>query len=276
MPIYYVDGRFVPSEQAMIPVDDLALLRGIGVFDLIRTYKGKPLFLQEHLERLFQSAQHINLSLPWTVQDINRVVLDTLAQNRLAEANIRIIITGGSSSDFLTPSGNPRLLVMVTPLPQLPQWWFEKGIKVVTIRGERRIPGAKSIDYLAATMAMEKAKAHGAVEAVYVDRNQLALEGTTSNLFVFLKDELVTPGEGVLSGITRQVVLDLAAPQFKVQTRDLYYDELIGASEVFITGTNKGIVPVIQVDDVLIGNGQPGEHTRMLMGLLVAHMAVNA
>ena len=114
MNIYYVDGKFVPADQAVIPVDDLAIWRGIGVFDLLRTLSGRPLFLKEHVERLENSAREINLNLPWSQEQICRIVLDTLARNTVDEANIRIIVTGGSSPDFMTPAGKPRLIVLVT------------------------------------------------------------------------------------------------------------------------------------------------------------------
>jgi branched-chain amino acid aminotransferase len=254
-------------------VDDLAILRGIGVFDLIRIKNGKPLFLQEHINRLHHSAREIHLDIPWSQTEITRTALETLARNDLAEANLRIIITGGPSRDFMTPGGHPRLLMLVTPFSPLPRWWYDQGIKVITLSVERRLPGAKSIDYLTAALAMGQARDKGAVEAVYLGRKQEAMEGTTSNLFAFIDHTLVTPGQGVLSGITRQVVLDLATHEYPVQVRDLYYEELIGAREVFITGTNKDVVPVIQVDDTVIGDGRPGDDTRRLMAMLDAHVA---
>ncbi len=262
----------MPADQAMIPVDDLAVIRGIGVFDLLRTYNGKPLFLKEHVTRLIASAEQINLDLPWSHEYICQVALDTLVRNQLEEANIRIIVTGGSSADFITPQGKPRLLVLITPLPKLPGWWFKKGIKVVTFLTERRIPGAKSIDYIPAAMALKKAKADGAVEAIYVDRSDRALEGTTCNLFAVIDDKLVTPDSGILSGITRKVVLDIAGDILPVELRDLPLKELLAAGEAFITGTSKGLVPVVQVDDTVIADGKPGPRTRSIMKALEAHV----
>jgi branched-chain amino acid aminotransferase len=191
--------------------------------------------------------------------------LETLGRNDLEEANIRIIVTGGSSPDFITPQGKPRLLVLVTPLPKLPAEWYEDGAKVVTLRAERRIPGAKSIDYLSAAMALRQGKDRGAVEAIYIDRNDHALEGTTSNLFAVIDGRLVTPGSGILSGITRKVVLDLATAIVPIDICDLTRDELLRAQEVFITGTNKGLVPVVQIDETIIGDGRPGRVTRSIM-----------
>lgn len=273
MPIYYVDGKYLPDDQALIPVDDLAVLRGIGVFDLLRTYNGKSLFLKKHVSRLFDSARQINLDLPWSHEEVCRIALETLSRNTLDEANIRIVATGGSSPDFMTPQGRPRLLVLVTPLPKLPAEWYDHGVKVVTMRTERRIPGAKSIDYVPAAMALQQARSKGAIEALYVDRHENALEGTTSNLFAVIGETLVTPGRGILSGITRQAVIEISQPLLPVEIRDLPLTELLSANEAFITGTNKGMVPVIQIDDTPIGDRKPGPHTRRIMRALESHLA---
>lgn len=264
MSIYYIDGAFVPANQAVIPVDDLAVLRGFGVFDLVRTYGGKPFFLKEHIERLRNSAAEIGLHMPWTTRELIEIVSDTLAKNSYRESNIRIVVTGGSSPDFATPQDNPRLLVLVSPLPEFPASWYSDGVKIITLVTERFKPGAKSINYIPATIALEKARRKNAIEALYLDRQDYVLEGTTSNIFAFIGQALVTPGRDILSGITRQVILDVAAEHFEVQIRDISRQELLKADEVFITGTSKGVVPVIQVDDTVIGRGAPGPLTRRL------------
>jgi len=269
--IYYIDGEFVPADKAVIPVDDLAILRGIGVFDLLRTYDSKPYFLDAHVERLVASAEKIDLPLPWTHAEISAIVKETLAKNDIPEANIRIVVTGGPSKDFMTPSGSPRLLVLVSPIPHLPKHWYTDGVKVISWQVERPIPGAKSIDYISASLALKKAAAKGAIEALYIDRNGLALECTTANIFAFIKDRLVTPGRGILSGVTRKVVLDLAGGLFQVDIRDISQQELLTADEIFITGTSKGVVPVVQVDSQTIGNGRPGKNTQRLMEEMKRH-----
>lgn len=272
MNIYYVDGEFVPADRAVIPVDDLALVRGIGVFDLLRTYHGRPCFLKEHVDRLLASAGYINLKLPWSHDEICRVAMETLSRNNLEEANIRIIVTGGSSADFMTPAGRPRLLVLVTPLPKMPEQWYRRGIKVITRKIKRINPGAKSINYLPAAMALRRAEARGAMEVLYLDDDDHVLEGTTSNVFAILHGRLVTPERGILSGITRKVVLEIAAGHFPIDCRDLPLQELLRAQEVFITGTNKGLVPVVDVDGTRIGNGRPGTETRRMTALLEARL----
>jgi branched-chain amino acid aminotransferase len=269
--IYYVNGEYVSADQAMIPVDDLAIVRGIGAFDLLRTYKGRPYFLKEHVERLYDSARKLSLEMPWSKAEICRIVLETLNRNTVDEANVRIIVTGGSSPDFMTPVGKPRLLVLITPLPKLPGWWRTRGVKVITIKVHRSFPGAKSIDYLPAAVALGKAKSENAIEAIYLDDQDRVQEGTTSNLFMFTNGTLVTPGSGVLSGITRQVVLAIAQDHHPVEIRDIPKSELLAAQEVFITGTNKGLVPVVRIDDTLIGDGRPGPLTRKMISLLDQH-----
>jgi branched-chain amino acid aminotransferase len=263
-----MDGRFVPASEAVIPVDDLAIMRGFGVFDLLRTLNGKPLFLKEHIKRLQASARRLGIELPWSPQELIGIVMQTLQRNAFEESNIRIVVTGGSSPDFITPQGTPRLLVLITRAPQLPQWWYTDGVKVITFFSERSIPGAKSIDYATATIALKQARDQNAIEAVYVDRNGHVREGTTSNLFAVYADTLVTPAKGILSGITRQAVLDLASKMIRVDLRDLHLENLLTADEVFITGTNKMIVPVVRIDDTTIGSGRPGRQTQKLMDAL--------
>lgn len=264
MTVYYVDGAFVPADNAVIPVDDLAVLRGIGICDIMRTFQGKPYFVDEHIDRLMASGNQIGLALPWSRSDIKQIVFQTLEKNPgLEEVNIRIVITGGSSPDFLTPSGRPRLIVMVTPIGRLPESWYTHGVKVITLVQERPLAGAKVTSYIPATMALNQAKASGAVEVIYIDRNRNALEGTTSNLFAFFGNTLVTPpADGILKGITRKVILSLAKDRYEVSESSLPIEKLLTADEVFITGTNKGVVPVVEIDDIAINDGRPGPGTR--------------
>lgn len=273
MTVYYVDGKFVPDDQAMIPVDDLAVLRGFGICDIMRTFHGKPYFIDEHIQRLMDSAKQIGLLLPWKTDEIKAIVLETLQKNKpTAEANIRIVITGGSSPDFLTPSGNPRLIVMVTPIKKLPQDWYTKGVKVITLMQERPLAGAKVTSYIPAAMALQQAQKSGAVEALYINSQKQVLEGTTSNLFAFFGNTLVTPpAQGILQGITRKLILSLGAHFFQITEEPLFLNRLTAADEVFITGTNKGVVPVIQIDDTTISNGRPGKNTTKLIQALEQH-----
>ncbi|THB81494.1 MAG: branched-chain amino acid aminotransferase [Desulfobacteraceae bacterium] len=272
MEVYYVDGEFVPKDQAVIPVNDLAILRGLGVFDLIRTLNGRPYFFKEHIDRLMQSARQTGLHLPWNQTQIEDIVLQTLEKNpHLSDANIRIVITGGSSTDFMTFQEQPRLIVLITPMKRYPSEWYEKGVKVITIQQERDLPDAKSISYISAALALKQAHDEKAIEALYVNRNTEVLEGTTSNLFALFNQTLVTPEAGILKGVTRQAVLNIARDLYAIEQRPIKLDELLQADEVFITGTNKGVVPVVQVDTTIINTGRPGKNTLTLLAHLTRH-----
>ncbi len=269
--ITYLDGQFVHENEALVPASDLAILRGYGVFDYLRTYGGRPFHLRAHLERLQYSANLISLTLPQSLSAINDIIEEALERSGLPEAAIRIVVTGGDSPDNITPvEGRARMLVMVTPPPVAPQEWYTRGIKVITHQTERFLPEAKTLNYIPAIIALQKAHQQNAVDALYVDARRHVLEGTTTNLFAFYGDTLITPGEGILRGITRQAVLEVAGEAFEVSTMPLELDELLRADEVFITSSNKEICPVRQIDDRLIGSGQPGQNTRLLMQLFTA------
>jgi branched-chain amino acid aminotransferase len=263
--ICYINGEFVPLTKAALPVQDLAILRGYGVFDFLRTYDGKPFRLRPHLERLAQSACLIDLDLPGSLSELEAIVLETYQRNVLPEANIRIVVTGGLSADSLNPVSKPTLMVLVTPAHQYPSSCYQAGVKVITVEVERYIPRAKTINYIPALMALKKARAVGAIEALYVNRQGQILEGTTTNFFVFQKDQLITPVDGILPGITRNVVLELAQSHFEVIERPILLSQVVEFDEAFITASNKEIMPVCQINQHTIGNGVPGPQTEGLM-----------
>lgn len=270
MSIFYIDGHFVPEEDAVIPANDLAVLRGYGAFDYLRTYGGRPFRLAANIHRLRRSCDLIGLDLPWSDEEIAHIVMQTLHRNDHEESNIRMVVTGGSSPDNITPQAAPRLLVMVTPLHHLPEAWYQDGVKVVTVRMDRIIPDAKSINYIPAILALRTARQHNAVEALYMDATGLITEGTTTNVFAFYGETLVTPGDLILPGITRGVILELARDVFSVEVRPLARDELLRADEIMMTAANKQVVPVVQVDDAPIGAGVVGPRVRRMMDLFRA------
>ena len=265
--ICYLNGEYLPFDQACLPLNDLGIVRGYGVFDFLRTYNRIPFKLREHVQRLQQSANLIGLSLPWSTEEIEAIAQDTLERNNLAEANIRIVVTGGSSADFITPMGQPSLMVIITPVSIYPQEYYEQGIKVITAQIERFIPTAKSLNYISAIKSLQQAKLTNAVEALYVNQQGHVLEGTTTNFFIFRNSQLITPKEGILNGITREVVLELAKNQFEIVEQPIDYSELSRCDEAFITSSTKEIMPVVQIDELPISKGKPGENTQLLMNL---------
>jgi branched-chain amino acid aminotransferase len=268
MDTYYIDGAFVNEDQAAVSVKDIVVLRGFGVFDFMVTYNRRPFHLETHVKRLENSARHIGLALRHSVEEICDIVNATIAKNdHHEESNVRIVYTGGISSDGVTPEGKGILMVMVTPRHVLPETWYDNGAKVITVAMERFIPLAKSTNYLSAVYAQQQALQQGAIEAVYVDRHNRILEGTTSNIFYFKGDTLITPDADILPGVTRNAVLELARDDFRIELQDIDTSELPQMEEVFITASNKEVVPIVQVDEHTIGNGAPGDKTRRIMQL---------
>lgn len=276
MAVTFVNGQYVNADEAVLPVNDLAVIRGFGAFDFLRTYGGKPFRLTANIERLRRSCELITLAFPWSNEEISEIVHETLRRNDLPEANIRILVTGGLSPDFFTPTGDSSLLVMVAPLRPLATEIYEKGAKAITVRMDRIAHGAKSINYIPGIIAMNQARIANAIEALYVSPNDEVLEGTTTNLFIVKNGQLITPQEPILPGITRNVVLELVEGEIDTEIRSLPRAEFYEADEAFITASNKQIVPIIQADDMTIGAGVPGPVTRRVMELFHAETARTA
>lgn len=262
--VYYLDGAFVSAEAATIPVTDLSIVRGYGVFDFFRTYNGKPIQIERNITRLRNSARLIELDLPWSDEDITNIVLQCVERNGFDESNIRIIVTGGDSPNFITPDNSPRLIVYVEPLIEMPAHWYTDGIKVITLAEERYLPGSKSLAYIPAILGQKRAKEAGAIEALYIDRDNNVREGTTSNIFAFYGDQVITPETHILPGVTRGRVMEIVSQNYTLVERPLPYEELLRADELVLTSANKQVVPVVQMDEHIYTD-KPGEHSKWLM-----------
>lgn len=267
MDIYYIDGKFLPADKAVIPVTDLSVLRGFGIFDFLRTYDGKPFHLKDHIKRLERSANLLGIPLPLPSHALEDLVFETLKRNDHEESSIRIVLTGGLSADGFNPEGKPRLLIMVTPAAKMPAEWYYNGVKIVTIPFSRYLPGAKSINYVHAIHAMQSARKGGAIEALYVTSEGFATECTTSNIFACIEGKLATPDNTILLGITRQVILDMPELSGIIEIRDIQLDDLLTADEVFIASSNREVAPVVTINNDTIGKGKPGDMTRRVMKL---------
>ncbi len=263
--MYYVNGRYVKKEDALISVLDLSVLRGFGVFDYLRTYQGRPFHLEEHLMRLRYSVEQLGMELPLSFAEIETIVLRLKELNSLYEASIKIIVTGGISDDQFIPHQKPTLIILVSPLKAYAQECFTQGIDVITTQLSRSLPMSKTIQYTPAIVALQKSRAK---EALYLNTQGEILEATTSNFFAFKQKTLYTcNSEEILMGITREVVLQLATPLFPLELRSIRYEELPEIDEAFITASNKEVMPVISIDGIPIGNGQVGPLTEQLMCL---------
>lgn len=266
MDTWYVDGKFLPEDEVVVSAKDLVILRGFGVFDFLRTYHRKPFYLNEHVDRFFNSADVIGLSIPMTKKEVADIVLETMAKNpHLEEANIRFVFTGGASPDNTLPVDNAgKLMVMVSHKHNCPSEWYTDGVKVITVNRKREFPTAKSVDYIGAIQAQRQARKEGAIEALYVDEKNHVLEATTCNFFGVKNGKLITAGEGILPGITRMALLDILPGKIDIEVRDIDKKELGEFDEAFITASNKEIVPVVRIDDLVIGDGKVGKVTKQV------------
>jgi branched-chain amino acid aminotransferase len=265
--IFYINGKFVPELNAKISVYDLGLLRSYGVFDLFRTYNRKPFFLDAHLERLQNSAKSIGLKMPCSKKTLKKLVARLLIKNKhLKEATMRIVLTGGQSPDGIT-SKKPSLIIMATPLLQMPKQFYKTGAKLILWPAKRVLPEAKSLVYLEAIKALQSASQNGACEILYCSKEGCVLECATSNFFAVRNNEILTPPlQGILAGVTRKIAISLAKKlKIPVKEKPIKSSQLRQLDEVFLTATNKDILPIVQIGDIKIGHGQIGPITKRLM-----------
>ncbi len=258
---WYVNGHWVHPQEATISLNDTAVLRGYSAFEALRTYHRQPFHLEEHLNRLYRSAELIELTVPWSQAYITHLIHEIIARNTYEYASIRLFVTGGESEDSILPLGKPTLAVLITPLGERDMERFAQGYKVITTLLQRSTPEAKTTSYLEAIRALKEATRHDAVDALFVNAQGHVLEATRSNFFVFCGDTLVTPRDGVLMGITRNAVLELAQGLFTIEERPILLTELPLIDEAFITSSSKEIMPIVRIDDQTIGNGTPGRRT---------------
>lgn len=268
-----IDGVLTAPEEAKVSVYDRGFLYGDGVFETLRTYGGEPFALDEHLHRLEASARSIGVTLPVSLPVLGREVRSTLAAAGNPEGYARIMISRGQGPLGLDPAlaTAPLRVILAEPLVPLPSALYRDGVTTVTDRADRAAdaaPGAKVTNYLASMLALARAREKGAHETLLLDGEGLILEGATSNFFLVVEGELLTPPKGhILAGVTRAHVLEIASKEgFPARYGAIGKGDLREANEAFLTSSLREILPVIRVDDVLIGTGRPGPVARKLHG----------
>lgn len=258
-----LNDQILDLDKAHVHITDLALLRAYGIFDFFRLVDLKPLFFKDHIERFYTSADRLRLKCLVGRKHLRKLILELIETNEIQNSGIRLVLTGGESPNGYA-IGNPTLFVLNEPINPLPEQHFSQGIKLISHEYLRDIPEVKTINYLMGIYKMPEVRGKGATDLLYHWKGQIS-ELTRSNFFIVDQDDnVITPGDGILKGINRKHVLDVAREHFAVEERDLFMDELKTAKEAFITGTTKKVMPVVQVDDLVIGDGKPGVITRKL------------
>ena len=269
----YVSGRFVGDEAATVNVLDHGLLYGDGVFEGIRAYNGRVFKLDRHIERLFESAKALRLTLPLSREAFASIVVETCRRNEITDGYIRLVVTRGVGGLGIDPSSchHPEVIVIARPVLS---FYREpsQGITLVTSSLRRPSPDTlspsiKSLNYVNNVLARMEANEHGADEALLLDVNGYVAEATADNIFILTRHGLATPRTATnLDGITRETVLEIADElRIPCEERPFSLFEVWNAQEVFVCGTGAEVVPVVSVDRRPIGSGAIGPTTRRIM-----------
>ncbi len=267
----YIDGEFFDQADAKVSVFDHGLLYGDGVFEGIRFYNGRVFRMEEHMDRLWESARSICLEIPISRQEMDEALLETIRQNDLRDGYVRLIVTRGVGNLGLNPAHckRPSIIIIASTIALYSEELYERGLTVVTVPTRRMGPATlnpaiKSLNYLNNVLARIEANLADADEALMLNDAGNIAECTADNVFVVKRGQIMTPPitAGALRGITRSVVFDIAAELgIKISEPELTRHDLYIADEAFLTGTAAEVIPMIKVDGRTIGNGKPGEIT---------------
>ena len=269
---YSINGKLVPKEQAVLGVNDLGIIRGFGIFDYFLVHSKQPLFIDDYIARFFQSAEKVHLDLGISIAQLKNQIYELIEANGIAEAGIRLVATGGYATDGYTPT-QPHIMILQYPYSPPGPEKYEKGVKLLSMNFQREVPDVKTTNYANGIRMIPKLKEAGALEVLYHDGSFLR-ETVRANVFIITEDgRLITPASKILHGITRKKVLEVSKDHFKIELREVALKELKHAKEVFITGSNKKVMPVVQVDDWVIGDGKPGEGYRKIAKLFREYSA---
>ena len=271
----YINGTFFDKENARVSVFDHGLLYGDGVFEGLRSYGGKIFRLQEHLKRLWESAEAIHLEIPMTLEAMAAAVNESLQVNEIEDGYVRLVVTRGVGTLGLDPdqTSDPQVIIIADRVTLYPDEFYTDGLKIVTVSTVRNhpaalSPGIKSLNYLNNILAKVEGKQAGCIEALMLNHKGEVAECTGDNIFLVRRGELLTPPReaGILDGITRQAVCELASESgVPVHQIPLTRHDVFVADECFLTGTAAEVIPVIEVDSRSIGDGKPGPVTQDLM-----------
>jgi branched-chain amino acid aminotransferase len=274
-PKVYINGKLFDKSEAKVSVFDHGLLYGDGVFEGIRAYSGRVFRLKQHVDRLYESAKGIHLEIPMSRAAMADAINQTLAANKLSDAYIRVVVTRGAGSLGLDPrkTTDPQVIIITDKISLYPPELYEHGLKIITAATTRNHPNAvnpriKSLNYLNNIMGKIEATQSGCLEALMLNHKGEVAECTGDNVFVVQRGVIHTPSadSGILEGITRAAVIELArGAGYTVVERTMDRLDVFKAEECFLTGTAAELIPVVECDGRVIGDGRPGPITRELL-----------
>ncbi|MDN3504011.1 MAG: aminotransferase class IV [Rhabdochlamydiaceae bacterium] len=255
----------VAPNEAVISIFDLGLTRGLAVFEMLRTYNGKPFGLREHIERLIISAKSLNLKIENSIEEIELRVNHLLRKRGDTESTIRMVLTGGMTTDRILPNGSPNLIIAVYPLEKVEESLYINGIQLMSVPNSRIMPTIKSTHYFPAILSIQQARVKGFDDILYRLEDDRITESSTSNLFFIKNGTLYTPNEHILPGITRQSIIDYFKVSMDIKVCDIYYDQLPQFDEAFSTSSIKEIMPISQIDEITYTSADHNSITHKMM-----------
>lgn len=261
--IAFINNQFIEEEKVTLGITDLSIQRGYGVFDFFRAGNNIPLFIDNHLNRFFNSAAMLRLQVPHSKEEIKDIISEMIKRNKMPESSFRLVLTGGYSPDYYELS-SPNFIIIQQPVQMAGKEKFDQGSKIILYEYMRDLPQAKSINYLMGVYLQHELQQQKADDVLYYKDGHV-LEFPRSNVFAVSKNgTVITPADNVLHGVTRMKVLEIAREKYAVEERAVTVDELKDAAEVFLTNTTKRLQPVLSIDGKTVGNGKPGEITTSL------------
>ncbi|MBM7095442.1 MULTISPECIES: branched-chain-amino-acid transaminase [Alteribacter] len=271
----YLSGEFVKKEDAVVSVYDHGFLYGDGVFEGIRVYSGNVFKLDEHIHRLYDSAQSIMLNVPYTKEEMEQIIVETVRRNKLESAYIRVVVSRGAGNLGLDPAfcSQPRVIVIAEELALFPMELYQKGLRVGSVASRRNRPDVlspqvKSLNYLNNILVKLEANQAGVDEALMLNDQGYVTEGSADNIFIIKNGTIYTPPVylGALEGITRNAIIDLAREKgYELKESPFTRHDVYVADEVFLTGTAVEVIAVVEVDGRKIQDGKPGKVTNHLL-----------
>lgn len=278
----FLNDKFVKKEDAVVSVYDHGFLYGDGVFEGIRVYAGNIYRLEEHLDRLYNSAKAIMLQIPQTKEEMTEIIINTIRKNELTDAYIRLVISRGVGNLGLDPRSckKPQLIVIAEQLTLFPEELYENGLEIVTVATRRNRPDVlspkvKSLNYLNNILVKLEAGLAGVSEALMLNSEGYVAEGSADNVFIVKGNVLRTPPGyiGALEGITRGAIMEIAEELGYVMKEEPFTrHDVYVADEVFLTGTAAEVIAVVKVDGRPIGDGNPGAVTKHLLQSFREHV----
>ncbi len=267
----YINGRFVEPSKAMVSIQDRGFLFADGVYEVIASYDSVPLALDRHLIRLQRSLDELRIPLDVEEYGMENVVEQLVDQTESADALIYIQVTRGVAPrrhEFPNPAPSPTVVLTTSALAPLPQWMSQEGVSCVAVPNQRwGRCDIKTVSLLPNVLARQHASEAGAFEALLLDAENRVLEGSSTSSFCVCDAQLrTTPlGPSILPGITRELAIEAARElDLVVREEETFLEDYLNAQEVFITGTSIDALPVVNIDDHVIGTGSPGPVTRRL------------